>query len=303
MTRRWYNLHATTWIVLLLAIAVAVIAIIPVNQVVEKPGVRWFCEAHHGWPLTWLVTSHREYRDISIWSITGYVMEYKILCLLVDIALAFGWIALIVAGYEIWRRRRERIQYGVIHLLMFVTAVAVACSYFATVKWRYHEEQRTIQEIGDEATIWMRWEGPNWLWKLGGEHWCEIYWRVVRIDSRAMNIDRLTTFRNLLRLGLSDVEDEDMRTVGTLRSLRGLGLLGTDITDEGLMHLTKLRRLRYLHVSDTKVSDDGIQELRELLPQCTVQTDTEVLFPIDERETPPDRFRDLRIRSGGRWLQ
>ncbi len=170
MTRRWCNLHATTWLVLLAAIALATIVVLPAERVEYVWVFRTHYYAHHGWPFTWLVRDYDydEHGCASIWSITVWVTEFNVFYLACDIVIALGWVAPLVGGYEIWRRRRARFQFGIKHLLLFVTAVAVCCSYFATAEWRRQKEREAIRELGDGARVTTRWEGPNWLWKFGG---------------------------------------------------------------------------------------------------------------------------------------
>jgi len=58
-----------------------------------------------------------------------------------------------------------------------------------------------------------------------------------------------------------------------MNSLESLYLDGTDITDEGLKYLRSLKNLKELSLSNTGVTDEGCAELLKAIPDLEILDD------------------------------
>lgn len=61
-----------------------------------------------------------------------------------------------------------------------------------------------------------------------------------------------------------EVEDEDLETIGQIKSLSRLNLSNNSVTDRGIGLLKDLEELRYLNLYGTSVSDQGLNTLKSL---------------------------------------
>ena len=77
---------------------------------------------------------------------------------------------------------------------------------------------------------------------------------------------------SLLNLGQCRIDDEDMKNIGKLQSLKTLILYGNPkITDRGLKELHGLKSLTSLELDGvTKISEKAVNELRKALPNCNI---------------------------------
>jgi len=58
-----------------------------------------------------------------------------------------------------------------------------------------------------------------------------------------------------------ELNDDDLKTLTSLRQIRRLALYRTRVTDKGLVHLRNLSKLRYLNLDETDISDEGLRSL------------------------------------------
>ena len=67
-----------------------------------------------------------------------------------------------------------------------------------------------------------------------------------------------------LKMGYTNVSNENMAVIGQLNNLTRLSLEHTLISDEGLVHLKSLQNLQYLNLVGTQVSAQGVLQLAGL---------------------------------------
>ncbi|MCA9027639.1 MAG: protein kinase [Planctomycetaceae bacterium] len=87
----------------------------------------------------------------------------------------------------------------------------------------------------------------------------------------------LAEFPKLTSLSLryTKMTDTGLKEVAKLNQLKNLGLQGVKITDAGLDQLQNLKQLEQLDLRNTRVTEAGVRSLREALPDCTIQFETE----------------------------
>lgn len=67
-----------------------------------------------------------------------------------------------------------------------------------------------------------------------------------------------------LKLGDSDITDEDLESIAGLQNITRLSLERTAVSDKGIVALKSLRDLQYLNLIGTKVSYSGLMQLKGL---------------------------------------
>lgn len=85
-------------------------------------------------------------------------------------------------------------------------------------------------------------------------------------------IHHLKGLPKLTNIGLdgSQVTDEGMALIGSMKNVRWLAIRDTAVTDAGLASLKGLPLLGYLHLEGTQTTGDQISDLRKHLPHCVV---------------------------------
>ena len=73
-----------------------------------------------------------------------------------------------------------------------------------------------------------------------------------------------------LDLSDTDITDEALTYLASIKTLADLKIAGTSITDEGLEYLVNLASLKALDVSETKCTEKGIREIEKALPNLDV---------------------------------
>ena len=67
-----------------------------------------------------------------------------------------------------------------------------------------------------------------------------------------------------LKLGYTNISDENMTAIGQLQNLTRLNLEHTGISDKGLKAVQALQHLQYLNLVGTKITLQGVMQLKEL---------------------------------------
>ena len=118
--------------------------------------------------------------------------------------------------------------------------------------------------------------GPEWLRERLGDHWREVFDKVVGVEVVEVGLDysdatdatlgeiRWLTGLKSLSLEGTQITDASLRNVTDLTRLQTLVLRGTQITDEGTVHLKGIKHLQHLVLSGTMVTDAGLAELTSL---------------------------------------
>lgn len=91
---------------------------------------------------------------------------------------------------------------------------------------------------------------------------------IERIEGIAGN-DRL----NYFRLSNRPITDEQLRRLGSLKSIRALSLDGTQVTDAGLVHLPATGNLQEVNLAGTAVTDAGLETLARIESLTTIGLD------------------------------
>jgi hypothetical protein len=81
--------------------------------------------------------------------------------------------------------------------------------------------------------------------------------------------DRSVVEVNLVGRSVTDIELKEL--AGISAELERLNLDGTKVMDAGLNELARFKGLKKLDLRNTQVTVDGVARLRELLPRCLIE--------------------------------
>ncbi|MCE5267101.1 MAG: hypothetical protein LLG00_04370 [Planctomycetaceae bacterium] len=174
---------------------------------------------------------------------------------------------------------RRRFQYSIGSMLLFVMAVAVACSVLASelrrerIQW---DLAWAIKKAGGgvaaERTLLGRLLRDDSFVEIEG-----VFLEATRhTDDAMIYLERLGQLDRLY-LGKSDVSDAGLVHLRGLKRLRLLWLNDTGITNAGLRNVGELHQLKFLRLDGTKCTDAGLLHIRGLTQLVVLSLDnTEV---------------------------
>jgi hypothetical protein len=184
--------------------------------------------------------------------------------------------------------KRRWVQYSLRTLLVFVTIVALACSWIGvwlqrgrerrlawetltSRRWALFYQERDDTELED---IPPGEPGPDWLKKLlGDDPFVDADATCVMIpggvEATDAEFDYLKCFPHLRHLlAWRAARDSHLARLAGMRNLAGtlefLDLSGGSITDAGLKNLQGFTRLRRLILDETPIGDTGLDYLKGL---------------------------------------
>ena len=257
--RRWYRLHASTYVVLLLTAIVLFFVNVPGQYTVHidlfNPA-RWgpfggdYERIEHGWPWSYLVREDRHHREpetgdiraTRIWSFTEDRLAFHPWRLVANSSVGGLALAGCVLAFEYWRRQRQRIWQLRITDLFGITAI-VAATLWSGLQSRkeFLRDMAATREAGvplDErgAPIYMSCGtglpdyfrtrgGPSWLREACGEDFPPWWDRTVLLglESPTFNLADLADLQLLsmrFRHGLSTANLIALERLPNLKALR-----------------------------------------------------------------------------------
>jgi hypothetical protein len=162
-------------------------------------------------------------------------------------------------------------QFSLRTLLLFVTLLAIPCSWLALRAQeakREREAATAIEKLGG-IVEWSEPSGPGWLRTVLGDSLFVHVEALLLFGTQATDaeLENLRALSQLRELSLDCIDEADavLEKLRGLRQLRKLSLTNSGVTDAGLEHLTTLYQLRelYLHY-DFNITDKGLEHLKGL---------------------------------------
>jgi hypothetical protein len=261
--RPWYRLHASTWVVTLLAAALWTAVILAGER-------RTITCVEHGWPLPFLTREGKAFAapggpvlgeivwssTLSLWSWRGYeIRDVSRVALAADVGLAILGLTVLVTAIE-WRRRRARHfwQLSLRELAAVTLAFAALCGWWGSIYRETQRQARTLKALDDllgrfisdgtSSTIWISEDVRRWQSK--GDWFLELLWDE---DTKPRWFAEVVALR--LSVG-QDVADEVVGLVGQLPALEELSLTiyggGRRLANGSVQTLAGLHRLRSLEI-------------------------------------------------------
>jgi hypothetical protein len=126
------------------------------------------------------------------------------------------------------------------------------------------------------------------------------FWPCLRVISQCKALQGLNLYNTYLT-------NRDLKELCGMHNLRNLELsVNSEINDEGLVHLKSLRSLRQLGLRGTSVTAKGVETLQRALPLCEIEWDDPKPGRIfRQHRTPAEWISDCMVPdheeySGGR---
>ena len=203
--------------------------------------------------------------------------EHKNWTVLIAVAVVCVAVLLLLLWLGISLVCRLRFQFSIRSMMLFVTVVAVVCSWFA-VKMQQARRQREVVEKAVFPNYDYQLDadrhrlsgtqppGPRWLRDLVGVDFLSDLVALEykqATDTELVHLKGLTSLRELW-LGATQVTDAGLVHLKGLTSLEALGLSNTQVADAGLIHLKGLTSLERLDLENTQVTDAGLVHLKGL---------------------------------------
>jgi len=93
-------------------------------------------------------------------------------------------------------------------------------------------------------------------------------------------IDSLTSIPCLrsLELAYTSISNDGVRKMAHMKRLEFLDVTGTQIDDSTIEDFAKFASLKFLIIGNTGITSEGVTRLRELIPNCEIQTDYNFIF-------------------------
>jgi hypothetical protein len=145
-------------------------------------------------------------------------------------------------------RPRRWIPVSLRVFLVILAGLGVAGTWRCVHGYRQLLTVREVERVG--GFIHAKQAGPEWLRGLLGDD------RIRMFDK----VDEIAFFRR----HSNHANDDTLRQIGRLGSLKELHLSDTGVTDQGLEHLMWLGKLEILELGNTQVTDVGLAHLKRL---------------------------------------
>jgi hypothetical protein len=298
--RRWYRLHAATWIAAAGTLVLMVLIGVP-GQCVAKHGpgtaARWLNTLEHGWPLVWCRRTAVPTAEPQIgrpgWTTSaGWWLTEERRVTDLDWGLfswdAVTWLAY-AAGIAIaveWRMRRQSRFWHVSlrELLLLIAFVGMCLGWWAKENAQSEAETTALLTMMDaqkgldvrayhgEYTrfVWLR-NLTGFRLQAGYRITCVgVSWvgaaQDKRVDARILR--PLSALECMTELRLSDTQlaPRALAPVATCSSLTSLRLLRTDVDEAQLEFVGAMHRLERLHVCGvgSRITNRGLATLAAL---------------------------------------
>ena len=186
--RKWYRLHASTWVVALLAAGVLVLLVVP--GVLARRNLPYAYELavhQNGWPwpfleqvwfhdyeekVPWLLGRAWQFESAEGRRFEGVAADVDWGLLAADAACALGIMVGVIAAWE-WRRRRRERSWHLTLSEMLLATLAVACGlgwWQMNVREAARQEGVAFALMSDHGSGGrFEFRGPAWLYRLTGQ--------------------------------------------------------------------------------------------------------------------------------------
>lgn len=160
--------------------------------------------------------------------------------------------------------KKRGVQWRQFSLRLLFTAIFAVALGLAIIMAKARGQRAAVAGFEENnGRIEYEVRSPPWFARLVGRDYLD---RVLKVNFGAAQIngDALADLSQVphiqeLDLGGTNIGDNAVRHVGSLRNLRTLNLCGTEVTDDGLSVLSSLGRLKKLDLRETRAGDGAIE--------------------------------------------
>jgi len=281
-TRKWYRLHASTWVAVGIVAVGLVLIIVPGQDEGAFENDQWPLpyEIHefdvsitHGWPWPYLArginlpkliepAKRPGWLTASGWTFDGDLAWFDTSNLAADLALSTAILLVIATVFEYHRRRRYRFwQVTLAEMGVLVTLIAVGLARERRLYTVYQQEEAFLREAN---TLYGRTAfSPVWLRRLVGWE-VPYHLALTAVDvyddgEEALTLIRCTRITSLgLHLDEPNPVLQKLADSGALSRLESLDLSYRSADNSALTRIPAEAPLRTLLLSGTKIDDGAI---------------------------------------------
>jgi hypothetical protein len=278
VSRHWYRLHPSTYVILLLAAGLLFLLNVPGQPTAQfgvypyepwrkhapSPNVaRAFDAKHirtdhllvHGWPATWLVRETRWYRaptirrwrETRIWSFSEDLRHFYPGWLTLDILVGLTLLAAVGFTFERWRRRRRHLgQQTTRDWLGFIAVLGIALAVGLKTARDYRIERAALNAVAPGFDSILR-----GLYEAQGE--------VYLTSGGPIGLRDLFGRRWFERTIQLDVPAKHLQHLASLPHLRALRLQQVHFGDPQVSVLGGLKRLELLWLEGVVPTSPAVQ--------------------------------------------
>ena len=286
--RPWYRLHRSTWFLMPLPLAIAVVIVLPgdIGWYPDRLSHARSAAIVHGWPIPYLWRTPLEWNNdpaevsaAAVWNVTDSVRQLRWMSLAIDVGVAILGLAVFAALVEWRRRRRGRFfQFTLRELLVVTTAAAIIFACWVGRRNAGEELTGHLRRIPQQAwevepdfPLWIRNAfGDESLSRLGllrhgnpGILW----WNAASRDDVQFVVERFPDETEVCVF--EPVSEPDFSALATIRQLQRLSCQrqqGEYLTRflELLDRLNNLRQLSMGQRDEMPVEDDALAKIAGL---------------------------------------
>ena len=282
--RKWYRLHASTWVVALLAVAVLVLLVVPgAFARTDFPYGYQPAYVEHGWPWPFLEhpwVESGDWNDVPWLRARAWQFEGDVAWgfLAADAGCALCITVGVAAVWELRRRRRERLWHVTLSELLLATLAVAGILGWWRANVREAARQLSVVDALDKdygrgyCVGHSTFEGPVWLYRLTGQRpdGMERVTSLIVVGSEtprrrpsAELVRSIATLTHVevLRLNRLAGVDGDLAPLRGLSRLSRLSIDGCEIGEQNGAVLASLPALRILSLTECSVSAAALAQL------------------------------------------
>jgi hypothetical protein len=236
--RPWYRLHFSSWLVLVLALALGGLFVLPGEEIPRGGWVDSF-PIRHGWPMTFMRRSvdGSDSQSEYAWCLTVGVEDFRFGTLVLDFAVVALGVAAIVGFWEYRRRKRRRGQFSLRTLLIMVTMLCICFGWWTSGRSRDEELRLHLKGVSSIFAINAGLDRvprfPLWLCGLVGDEKlipiginqprdAVVGWYAAHHENLRYLVERFPERIGLEYSELKDPSDIDLERLSEFKSLQWL---------------------------------------------------------------------------------
>lgn len=292
--RPWYRLHASSWVVAGLVLAVLVNLAVPAYRIAPSGAVG------RGWPFVaveyqvrpnigddadnywWRESDQPAWLRWLLWTPNHQLRSYSLVAVAADALVAWAATVGTALGFETWRRRRHRLsQFHVADFFAVPLIVGLALVWhqawargYATEREMWTELRQRLNQGKGGVYANLAYVGPWWFKRLFGPDYCgsmhrfsEWYCHEMDKENALRLVQGADQFPWLSRFDArqASIDDDVVRVLCARISLEHIALGDSTVTDAGVAEIAGQSRLRTLDLHGCPITDAGLLHLANSL--------------------------------------
>jgi hypothetical protein len=246
------------------------------------------------WGIPWLNSENWRFweTDRTAVPLRWIFNRAKLFC---NVAVSLALVTGVIAAWEVWRRRRQRLlpfRFGLVEMFIAVACVSTTLGWLVYVQREFQRENRIIERQlnrdlpADFEDYWVEADevcvAPAWIRSLFGERFFPaFFWRTCAVDIQSDRGDRtdlicaeISRLDYVTKIAINGHPRRRFRfsALRNLERIKTLEIWRPTILDEQVLNeLSQLKQLTKLVIEDIEdVPFDALARLKAELPNCRI---------------------------------